>query len=113
VAGALGANGAGALGTCGGRAERARAVRGRYCYLVGQLEEPLNRPVLRAGQLFGAGRVDEVGAGDRSHEKGASGEDSHGLGVVEQQEGEVLVAVPGGAQGTQPEAPEVQLVSVA
>ena len=96
-----------------GRAERAGAVGRPDGDLVGQLQQPLHRPVLGAGQLLGAGWVDQVGASDGADQQGPSGEDPHGLVAVEQQEGQVLIGVPRGAQGAQPQAAEIGLVSVA
>ncbi len=107
------ADAAGPLGPgwCG--AERAGAVGGPQRDVVGQGEQALHRAVLAAGQLLGAGRVDQVGAGGGADDEGPAGEHPDRCVAVEEQVGEVLVGVAGGGEGAQSEPAEVDLVAVA
>ena len=79
---------------------------------VVEVREPLQRPVLRAGQLLGPVRGDQVGAGRGADQQRPAGEDPEHPRPVEQQVRQVLIRVPRGRQRPQRQPAQVDLVAV-
>ncbi len=95
-----------------GGAEGSGTVRGPHGGLVRQRGQPSEGPVLGAGEFRGPFRAEEVGAGGGVHDQRAAGEHAELAGSVQEQEGKVLVGVPGGGKRAQRQPAEIDLVAV-
>ena len=95
-----------------GGAERAATVGGPESGGGIERGEPVQRAVLRPGQLLGPFGRHEVDAGRRARDQGAAAEHADLARSVEQQEGQVLVGVTRGSDRAQGEPAEVDLLAV-